>query len=65
MSKISSFYAVYMSSLAIEVHNQNQLALARGRCICKQSNYTSILRFARNLAQHHQLPLCNYAQIEA
>ncbi|WP_008309527.1 hypothetical protein [Leptolyngbya sp. PCC 6406] len=57
-----SAYSVYVSSLAIELHPCKQSDLARGRLICRQSNYDSILRFASNLAAHHRVPLLNYTE---
>ena len=63
MSQADSSYAVYVSAIAVELHNDQHFALAQGRCVCKQANYSSILRFARNLALHRHLPLRNYAQL--
>ncbi|MBE7380923.1 MAG: hypothetical protein F6J95_005890 [Leptolyngbya sp. SIO1E4] len=65
MKNLKSVYAVYVSPLAIELRSKEQAALAHGRLVCKQTNYSSILRFARNLALHHRLPLHNYVQAEA
>jgi hypothetical protein len=60
-----STYKVYVSAVAIELHGDEQPGLARGRLVCKQSNYPSIFRFARNLALHRHLPLRNYSEAEA
>lgn len=64
MSQLNASYAVYISPSAVELHSDSHQAIAQGRCVCRQSNYLSILRFARNLALHHHIPLCNYAQSE-
>jgi hypothetical protein len=63
MSDFACSYAVYISPIAVELHNDQHLALAQGRCVCKQASYLSILRFARNLALHRRLPLRNYAKL--
>lgn len=62
MKNINALYAVYVSPLAVEVFDQEQSIFARGRFICKQSDYDSILRFARNLASNRHVPLRNYVQ---
>ena len=62
MIDANASYAVFISPIAVEIHSDDRLAAARGRCICKQANYASIHRFARNLALRRHLPLCNYAE---
>jgi hypothetical protein len=64
MQKLTSLYAVYISPMAVELLKNDTLPLAPGRCICKQSNYMSIYRFARNLALHRHLPLYNHVRPE-
>ncbi|NER79605.1 MAG: hypothetical protein F6K42_08475 [Leptolyngbya sp. SIO1D8] len=64
MKSLKSVYAVYVSPLAVELCDKEQAAMAQGRFICKQSDYSSILRFARNLALHRRLPFHNYVQAE-
>ncbi len=63
MENLKSVYQVYVSAFAIELYDQDRLGISQGRFVCKQSNYVSILRFARNLALHRHLPLRNYAQV--
>lgn len=65
MNNFNTSYMVYVSSGAVGLYKHEQAALAQGRFVCKQSNYSSIFRFARNLALHHHLPLHNYAQRQA
>lgn len=62
MNQLHAAYAVYVSALAVEIYRGDQPVSSQGRFVCKQSNYLSILRFARNLALHRHLPLYNYAQ---
>jgi hypothetical protein len=64
MQKLTSLYAVYLSPMAVELLDNGTPPLAKGRCICKQSNYMSIYRFARNLALHRRLPLHNHVRPE-
>jgi hypothetical protein len=64
MNALKSAYSVYVSTLAVELHMKGHPSLEEGRLICSQSNYNSILRFARNLAEHHHIPFRNYVQIE-
>ncbi len=64
MKSFKSVYAVYVSPLSVELCSAEQRMLARGRFVCRQSDYDSILRFARNLALHHRLPLHNYTQAD-
>ncbi|MEL6382106.1 MAG: hypothetical protein AAFQ89_06480 [Cyanobacteria bacterium J06626_18] len=63
MKALKSFYSVYVSPLAVEIVSHEQASLAQGRFICRQANYPSLHRFARNLALHHHLPLHDYVQL--
>ena len=65
MKTFSSFYAVYVSPLAVEIMPHEQADLAHGRFICRQANYPSLHRFARNLALQRHLPLHDYVQLNA
>ncbi len=65
MKTLKSFYAVYVSPLAVEITTDDQSGLAQGRFVCRQANYPSLHRFARNLALHHHLPLHDYVQLNA
>ncbi|MDA0673006.1 MAG: hypothetical protein O3C67_04775 [Cyanobacteria bacterium] len=65
MNTLQEVYAVYISALGVELYPETEANLAHGRFLCKQSNYSSILRFARNLACHRRIPLRNYVLKEA
>ena len=65
MEKNEPFYAVYVSPLTVEIISYEQSDLAKGRFVCRQANYSSLLRFARNLALQYRLTLHNHVQAKA
>lgn len=65
MEKLEPSYAVYVSPLAVEIISHEQANLASGRFVCRQTNYSSIFRFARNLALQYRLTLHNHVQAKA
>ncbi|MEM9006291.1 MAG: hypothetical protein AAGE59_22530 [Cyanobacteria bacterium P01_F01_bin.86] len=62
MKEIEASYAVYVSPFSVEILDHEQSARASGRLVCKQANYSSLFRFARNLALQYRLPLHNYCR---
>jgi hypothetical protein len=53
-------FSLYLSDLAVELQNKQDTYLGKGRFICSQKNYASLLRFAKRLAHSRQVPLKNY-----
>jgi hypothetical protein len=60
MNTLREVYSVYISAFGVEIYPHAEAESARGRFLCKQSNYASILRFAHKLAHHRSIPLRNY-----
>lgn len=56
-------FSIYLSELAVELRNDQSEYFGNGRLICRQSNYDSLLRFAKKLAGDHHLPLWNYTHL--
>jgi hypothetical protein len=58
-------FSLYLSDLAVELQNEQDAYLGKGRFICSQKNYDSLLKFAKRLSYARQVPLKNYTQTQA
>lgn len=55
-------FSLYLSDLAVELQSEQDTYLGKGRFICSQKNYDSLLKFAKKLSFSRQVPLRNYTQ---
>jgi hypothetical protein len=57
----AQFYSLYVSERAVELRFNYDHEIGKGRLICSQKNYESILEFGLKLASHKGLPFLNLA----
>ncbi|MBE9137888.1 hypothetical protein IQ254_11910 [Nodosilinea sp. LEGE 07088] len=62
MNAATRMFAVYVSDLVIELRDNGSQYAGDGRLLCRQSNYDSLFKFARNLALNRAIPLRDYTQ---
>lgn len=65
MNAATRIFSVYVSDFAIELRDDGNHYAGNGRLVCRQRNYDSLFRFARNLALNRAIPLRDYTRSEA
>lgn len=62
MSAATRVFSVYVSDFAIELRDDGSQYSGDGRLLCRQRNYDSLFKFARNLARNRAIPLQDYTR---
>jgi hypothetical protein len=65
MNATTRIFSVYVSDLAVELRDDDNQYFSDGRLVCRQRNYDSLLKFARNMALNLAVPLRDYTRSEA
>jgi hypothetical protein len=65
MNAATRMFSVYVSDLVIELRDNGSQYSGNGRLVCRQSNYDSLFKFARNLALNRAIPLRDYTKSTA
>ncbi|WP_156120003.1 hypothetical protein [Leptolyngbya sp. KIOST-1] len=62
MTTATRTFAVYVSDIAIDLCDYGSQYAGDGRLVCRQRNYDSLFRFAKNLALNRAIPLRDYTR---
>jgi hypothetical protein len=65
MSTATRVFSVYVSDVAVELRDDSGPYGGDGRFLCRQRNYESLLRFAKNLSINRGIPLQDYTRAGA
>jgi hypothetical protein len=65
MNATTRVFSVYVSDFAIELRDDGNQYSGDGRLVCRQRNYDSLFKFAKNMALNHAVPLRDYTRSEA
>lgn len=65
MKNIGRNFSVYLSDFAVELRDDQGEYFGKGRLICSQKNYASLLKFAKKLSSARRVPLQDYTRFEA
>lgn len=65
MNAATRIFSVYVSDLAIELSDDRVEYAGDGRLVCRQRNYDSLFKFAKNMALNYAVPLRDYTRSNA
>lgn len=65
MNAATQIFSVYISDLVVELRDNGSHYSGDGRLVCRQHNYDSLFRFAKNLALNRAIPLQDYTRSKA
>lgn len=65
MNVATRIFSVYVSDAAIELRDDGSQYAGQGRLVCRQRNYDSLFKFAKNMALNRAIPLHDYTRAEA
>jgi hypothetical protein len=65
MTTATRLFSVYISDVAVELHDDDSQYNGEGRLVCSQRNYDSLVKFAKNLALNRAIPLRDYTHAAA
>lgn len=62
MNAATRIFSVYVSDFAIELQDDCNEYSGDGRLVCRQRNYDSLFKFAKNMALNYAVPLRDYTR---
>lgn len=65
MNATTRIFSVYVSDFAIELRDDGSRYSGDGRLVCRQRNYDSLFKFAKNMALNRAVPLQDYTRSTA